>query len=69
MAGRYTTVDGDALDLICYRHYGQRAGAAEAVLEANPHIAAIAHKLPLGIVITLPDLGADAGTAALRLWD
>lgn len=70
MATTYHAREGEALDLICYREYGQQAGAVEVVLEANPEIARLAHRLPLGTKVILPDLPA-APEAALgpRLWD
>ncbi|MBB5515754.1 phage tail protein X [Rubricella aquisinus] len=70
MAGIYRTKEGDALDLICQREYGIAAGAVERVLEANPHIAATAHRLQAGIEITLPDLKVQTiAGQPVRLWD
>lgn len=68
MADKHVTGNDDVLDLICTRHYGREAGAVEAVLEANPDIAAFAHRLPMGVEITLPDLVAREN-GAVRLWD
>lgn len=69
MSQTYVTQPGDALDLICYRLYGMQAGAVEQVLEANPGIAAIAHALPEGVTLTLPDVDARAEAAQnVRLW-
>jgi phage tail protein X len=69
----YTTVDGDMLDLVCYRHYrGRQAGAVEAVIEANRHIrlSEMPPRLPRGLTIILPDLPAETTRAALvKLWD
>lgn len=70
MAVNYTTGANDALDLICARHYGRQAGAVERVLEANPDIAAVAHRLPRGLSIVLPDMPAKGqGQQTVRLWD
>ena len=73
MARTYTTVDGDMLDLICYRHYrGRQSGAVEAVLEANRNLGLSAReeRLPRGLTIILPDLPAATTRAALvKLWD
>lgn len=70
MASLYVTGSGDALDLICLRAYGAQAGAVERVLEANPHIRNIAHRLPVGVEISLPDLVVqDKAGQPLRLWD
>ena len=70
MPGTYITASGDALDLICQREYGAQAGAVELVLEANPHIKTTAHRLPIGVVISLPDLvvrGQEGQSP--KLWD
>lgn len=69
MASSYVTRAGDALDLICLREYGAEAGAVERVLEANPHIKDVAHRLPVGITIILPDMVVTKTSGALRLWD
>ncbi|KPU83675.1 hypothetical protein JI58_08055 [Marinosulfonomonas sp. PRT-SC04] len=65
----HITSENDALDLICARHYGRQAGAVEQVLEANPDIAAVAHRLPTGLEITLPDIVAGGGQRTVKLWD
>ncbi len=70
MASVHVTNFGDALDLVCQRHYGRQAGAVEQVLLANPSIAPVAHDLPVGIAITLPDLSSQSAESQLiRLWD
>ena len=68
MAVEYRTREGDALDLICQREYGRQAGAVEAVLKANPQIAKVAHRLPAGVLVILPDLQPLEGDGMLRLW-
>jgi phage tail protein X len=69
MSAVHITSMHDALDLICARHYGRQAGAVERVLEANPDIAGVAHRLPAGLEITLPDIVDSAGQQAVKLWD
>lgn len=70
MPATYVTSTHDALDLICVRHYGLQAGAVEQVLNANPGIAAVAHRLPVGLSIVLPDIAAaQQGQQSVRLWD
>lgn len=65
----YRCKQGDVLDDIVWRHYGRQAGAVEAVLEANPGLAAAGPTLPLGHVIELPDLAAtDPVQTTTRLW-
>ncbi len=70
MARIHITQAFEALDLIVYREYGLQAGAVEPVLEANPHISDIAHDLPAGTRILLPDLAVNDRTIrAPKLWD
>ena len=52
----YTSQDGDTVDLVCYRHYGNTVGKVEAVLAANPGLAAMGPVLQKGIEFTLPGL-------------
>ena len=65
----YTTRDGDMLDDICYRHYGQSAGMVEAVLEVNPGLADQGPVFASGITMTLPTLRPAAVSSPLRLWN
>lgn len=58
------------VDVICRKIYGYESGYVEQVLEANPGLAALPHRLPIGTKIRLPDLSqADAGQAVISLWD
>lgn len=65
----YRTSDGDILDDICTRYYGDLAWTLEAVFAANPGLAARGPRLPAGLLITLPEI-ADEKRAAptIRLW-
>lgn len=69
MPAVHVTSINEALDLICARHYGRQAGAVERVLEANPDIAASAHRLPVGVRLVLPDIAAGDAQQTVRLWD
>ncbi|MFT0892964.1 tail protein X [Pseudochelatococcus sp. G4_1912] len=70
MATSITTIDGDILDLICWRQYGQHKGTAEAVLAANPGLAAIPQPYKAGVIIILPDiLPPDRQQQTISLWD
>jgi phage tail protein X len=69
MSVTHTTSMNEALDLICLRHYGQQSGVVEQVLEANPSIASVAHRLPEGLKISLPEVANFDGRQALKLWD
>jgi phage tail protein X len=60
---------GDSLDLICWRFYGN-THAIEAVLEKNPHVAFLAPILPTGTLVVMPDIATSATTTdTLQLWD
>lgn len=67
-AAVYTTAGGEALDWICWKHYG-REGVLGAVLDANPGLADLGPVFPRGTRITLPELAASTTTpTAVRLW-
>ncbi len=64
----YVTGEGEMLDAICHRYYQGRAGATEAVLEANLGLAKAGLVLPVSIAIELPDL-EPATQSTVSLWD
>lgn len=67
----YTTLYGDTVDYICFRHYGsERGGTTEAVLEANIGLAELGPVLPAGVRVTLPAVKLPARAEKLiELWD
>lgn len=65
----YTTVDGDVVDLIAFNFYGTQEGTTEAVLEANPGLAAIEQPLRAGLTIVLPPVATKKPTSQIELWD
>lgn len=66
----YLTSEGDTLDEIVWRQYGQQSGAVEMVLEANPGLADLGSVYPAGVQIELPELSQPAETTQqIRLWD
>lgn len=69
MAQTYRTADGDMLDDLCWRYYGQQAGAVERVMAANPGLAERGPVYPAGTLITLPDLPPPQTRRPVRLWD
>jgi len=70
MAAKYTCIDGDMVDAVCFAFYGEESGFTEAVLDANPGLAAKGPALPAGTTIILPDLGPAKKTpAVVKLWD
>lgn len=64
----YRSVQGDTIDLICWRYYG-REDAAAAVLAANPGLALLPPHLPRGTVVRLPDLAPSPTAQQIQLWD
>lgn len=67
---KYRTKDGDVLDAICARHYGDTPHKVEDVIAAKPGLAALGPVLPSGIVIELPEVEDTAQERpTIRLWD
>ena len=69
MSTAYRSSQGDTLDYICWKFYGQQSGAVEAVLLANPGLADLGAVLPENTALTLPDLPEPASEVQpIRLW-
>lgn len=66
---KYRTKEGDVLDAICAKYYGNEHGTTEAVLQANPNLCKLPVLLPAGLVITLPELQHTETTQTVNLWD
>ncbi|WP_353430156.1 tail protein X [Paracoccus denitrificans] len=58
----YITAGGEMIDQIAWRYYGHQIGTTEAVLAANPGLAARAQPLPSGLTIELPVIAARSET-------
>ncbi|MGQ3670793.1 tail protein X [Xanthobacter sp. TB0136] len=69
MADKIITGQGDMVDTICRRTYGDESGYVEAVLAANPGLAAKGPILPMGTVVVLPDIEASTEVQVVKLWD
>ncbi|MGR3486043.1 MAG: tail protein X [Paracoccaceae bacterium] len=69
MADVYETRGGELIDELTFRHYGDHAGTAEAILAANPGLAARPVALPPGVRIVLPARAPTPTTKAVRLYD
>lgn len=70
MSRIYTTIQGEMLDAVCRKVYGDESGYVEQVMEANPGIAQLPHRLPIGTKINLPDLSrANETPTVVSLWD
>jgi len=64
----YVTKDGDVLDAICWKYYGNTSGTVEKVLEANRHLAELGSIFAAGVKIILPDLSQEEETESVKLW-
>lgn len=65
----YHSKDGDILDEVVFAHYGDTSGEkVEAVLAANPGLAALGATFTAGVVIYLPDLDQETPTETDQLW-
>ena len=64
----YVTKDGDVLDAICWKYYGNTSGTVEKVLEANRHLAELGSIFVAGVKIILPDLTQEEETESVKLW-
>lgn len=60
---------GDTVDAICHRHFGQTGEVTEAVYEANPGLCELGPILPIGTPITLPDVAPAPERNLIQLWD
>lgn len=70
MATVYTTRQGEMVDMVCRRVYGDESGYVERVLDVNPGLAVMTVPLPIGTRIVLPDLQPSAPERQLvALWD
>lgn len=71
MAQTYKTRDGDVVDQIAWRQYGEvNADILRIVLEANHGLADRGAVLPRGVAIVLPDIPKPTSTRkAVSLWD
>ena len=70
MADRiYRTIDGDAIDLICFREYGISSKTTEVVLDHNYRIADNPIQMPAGVDVALPPQEPPSLRSIIRLWD
>ena len=67
---KYRSKEGDVLDAICARHYGDTPHRVEDVIAANPGLAAFGPVLPSGLIVKLPEVEDTARERpVIRLWD
>lgn len=48
------SIQGDTVDLICWRYLGTTDGIVERVLQLNPKLSELGPILPMGTPVTLP---------------
>ena len=64
------TLQGDTVDMVARRHFGDESGFVELILSANPGLAERGLILPLGTEISLPEVAAAAEVVpVITLWD
>lgn len=68
MVTTYTTRDGDVLDDICWRFYGN-ADNLIAVFEANPGLSELGDHYEAGVEIKLPAIQPEPTPYTASLWD
>ncbi|AXF77460.1 tail protein X [Erwinia tracheiphila] len=61
-------LQGDTVDLLCWRHYGTTQGVTENVLSANPGLSQQVF-LDAGQEIELPEITRSTQRETVQLWD
>jgi phage tail protein X len=65
-----TTIEGDSVDLVLWRHRGRTAALTEQTLELNRGLAERGPVLPAGLAILLPAVTAPVTVRdTVKLWD
>ncbi|PTQ90290.1 tail protein X [Agitococcus lubricus] len=63
------SIQGDRVDIVCWRFYGN-TNHVEQILDANPQLAFLPVILPIGTVITMPDIPQkNTVIDTVQLWD
>lgn len=63
------TQDGDTVDAVCWRVYGQTIGLVEQVYELNPGLSKLPVILPAGVTIRLPkNMSQNQKKERVKLW-
>lgn len=63
------TSEGDMVDELAFRHYGTHEGTTEAIMDANPGLAARGPVLPAGVTITLPIFERSTAEITVKLYE
>lgn len=64
-----TAQQGDTVDLLCWRAYGECTGVTVQVYEANPGLCELGPLLPAGTTVYLPDIRKSSTREIVQLWD
>lgn len=66
-------MQGDTVDLLCWRHLGRTAGVAELTLQINHGLSTLGPVIPEGTLVALPDVTNTAASTqadpTIKLWD
>lgn len=65
---RVKALQGDTVDLLCWRHYGTTQSVTENVLSANPGLSQQVY-LNAGQEVELPELSPPNQRNTVQLWD
>jgi len=69
MTIEYVSSQGDTVDYIAWKHYGNtEEGVVEAIFEANPGLAKQPAELSPGIIIILPEVVTPEPQEMITLW-
>lgn len=60
-------LQGDTVDLLCWRHYGTTQGVTEKVLSANPGLSQLTF-LDAGHEVELPEIARRTQQERVQLW-
>lgn len=65
------SVQGDTLDALCFRYYGQNygAGVVEQAYQANYGLCELGAVLPIGTRVVMPTLEKNNITETVQLWN
>jgi len=66
-------LQGDTVDLLCWRHLGVTSGVVEQTLQLNHGLVSHGPVIPEGLTVILPDLptstAAPQADTTIKLWD
>jgi phage tail protein X len=65
----YSTLEGDMVDDIAFRVYGEHANNTQLLYEANYNLAFLGPVLPEGVLIIIPPAPPRQKTGHIRLFD